>query len=577
MFNLLRQLLIEGFLSKGVPYIASHPELGVPIGIFNTKDEPNYQARVKSIKKYGVKGNPLSNKLAKLLGIQTPIPSYQDNPEGPKALSDKQMKQLNEYNKVTSNILGNQTEIDRLLGSSFKRYERLLKPASTANELLNIALNGLDAEHKIRQQLIGTMGVMGSLQKAYQQEIQQAVTGVIKYGGTMEDVMGTIRDLSSEMGRNLLMDNESIERMVVFGKSVDIASGDVAKLAAGFERMGLGIQDGIDMGNEMAQVARKMGLNVSQFMSSVAGNMKMVNAYNFKDGVAGFTRMAAQAQRLQFDMNKVLSTVEKVWDPEGAIQMAADLQVMGGAVGALSDPFQTMYMATSNMEGLQDSILQTAASMIHLDEATGELTISPTEMRRMREFANATGQDYQELVNSARLLKKEQAVMQQMGSLFGGEEDQEMLQQFVAAQAQFKDGEYVVEIEGKDIAVDELGEKQLQLLRSQQKDSAKDEKDIALDQLHALDAIKLSLDEGLKVMEFDAADTFAPLIKDVGDAGAEIVRGIGSDVYEEIKVIGKAAISDMLGEGDGTNLTIAITELSKKITDIYEVQQGVWY
>ena len=31
----------------------------------------------------------------------------------------------------------------------------------------------------------------------------------------------------------------------------------------------------------------------------------------------------------------------------------------------------------------------------------------------------------------------------------------------------------------------------------------------------------------------------------------------------------------MLGEGDGTNLTIAITELSKKITDIYEVQQGV--
>ena len=530
MFNLLRQLLIEGFLSKGVPYIASHPELGVPIGIFNTKDEPNYQARVKSIKKYGVKGNPLSNKLAKLLGIQTPIPSYQDNPEGPKALSDKQMKQLNEYNKVTSNILGNQTEIDRLLGSSFKRYERLLKPASTANELLNIALNGLDAEHKIRQQLIGTMGIMGSLQKAYQQEIQQAVTGVIKYGGTMEDVMGTIRDLSSEMGRNLLMDNESIERMVVFGKSVDIASGDVAKLAAGFERMGLGIQDGIDMGNEMAQVARKMGLNVSQFMSSVAGNMKMVNAYNFKDGVAGFTRMAAQAQRLQFDMNKVLSTVEKVWDPEGAIQMAADLQVMGGAVGALSDPFQTMYMATSNMEGLQDSILQTAASMIHLDEATGELTISPTEMRRMREFANATGQDYQELVNSARLLKKEQAVMQQMGSLFGGEEDQEMLQQFVAAQAQFKDGEYVVEIGGEDIAVDELGEKQLQLLRSQQKDSAKDEKDIALDQLHALDAIKLSLDEGLKVMEFDAADTFAPLIKDVGDAGAEIVRGIGSDV-----------------------------------------------
>jgi len=41
MFNLQIQLLIETFLSKGKAYIASHPELGVPIGIFNTYDEPN--------------------------------------------------------------------------------------------------------------------------------------------------------------------------------------------------------------------------------------------------------------------------------------------------------------------------------------------------------------------------------------------------------------------------------------------------------------------------------------------------------------------------------------------------------
>ena len=55
MIKLLKQLFIERLLSGAIPYIAFHPELGVPIGVFNYKDEPNYQARVKSIEKYGTR------------------------------------------------------------------------------------------------------------------------------------------------------------------------------------------------------------------------------------------------------------------------------------------------------------------------------------------------------------------------------------------------------------------------------------------------------------------------------------------------------------------------------------------
>ena len=65
MFKLTIQLYIEQILSGSKSYLASHPELGVPVGIFNYKDEPDYESRVKSIKKYGSKGNPLSRELAK--------------------------------------------------------------------------------------------------------------------------------------------------------------------------------------------------------------------------------------------------------------------------------------------------------------------------------------------------------------------------------------------------------------------------------------------------------------------------------------------------------------------------------
>lgn len=78
MFNIFNQLVVEYVLSGAKPYLASHPDLGVPLGIFNTKDEPNKAARIKSIKKYGKRGNPLSYKIAQKLGISLPIPSFTD-------------------------------------------------------------------------------------------------------------------------------------------------------------------------------------------------------------------------------------------------------------------------------------------------------------------------------------------------------------------------------------------------------------------------------------------------------------------------------------------------------------------
>lgn len=87
-FNILIQLYIEQILSGAKSYLASHPELGVPLGIFNYKHEPNYEARVNSIKKLGLKGNPFSLHLAETLGVKNILPSFvvledEDDPEPP--------------------------------------------------------------------------------------------------------------------------------------------------------------------------------------------------------------------------------------------------------------------------------------------------------------------------------------------------------------------------------------------------------------------------------------------------------------------------------------------------------------
>ena len=280
-----------------------------------------------------------------------------------------------------------------------------------------------------------------------------------------------------------------------------------ARLVAGFDKMGVGVDAAIDKGMEMRDVATSMGLNVGKFMKTIAENMSMVNAYNFKDGVQGFTRMAAQAQRLGLSMQSVKGLMEKVLDPEGAIDLAANLQVIGGAVGDLADPFKLMFMATSDLEGLQDAMIKAGESAITFNEETGELGISPTEMRRMRAMAEQLGMGYEEYVNSVKMAKKETLAMSQMNlAAFAGSEDAEELKTFAASMAQFKDGKYKIQMTpGSEwTALEDLTADQMKLMRTSMKADEKatagmdaaSEKEIMFRSMTALEAIQAKAMQG---------------------------------------------------------------------------------
>jgi hypothetical protein len=160
----------------------------------------------------------------------------------------------------------------------------------------------------------------------------------------------------------------------------------------------------------MTEEARSYGVNVSSFMSEVNKNLKLMVTYNFKDGVQGLSKMVAEAQALRIDMSKTVSFADELMSPEKAIETAAGFQMLGGAVGALGDPFQLLHMAQTDMEGLQTSLVDMAGASVDFNKETGEFNIPVTEMYRLREAAKLAGQSYQEFsemaINSAQRTEK---------------------------------------------------------------------------------------------------------------------------------------------------------------------------
>ena len=609
MFRLLIQLYIEKLLSGGQPYFASHPELGVPLGIFNRKDEPNHQSRVNSILKQGREGNPLSTKLAKLFGVDTPLPSYftDDGPspealkmykavyDQQKSISSLTTQQKKEYEKIygetrkVTKELGTQIELQTasslLLGKSKAFYDDIgnlitggADGTERMNALLRLSNGALEKEGAIRKAVVKTMGQQGQMQTVSQRNIASAAVQTAEYGVDFEETLRAVSTLSEVIGRNLSIDDDTIARLAIFANATELGADSTARLVQGFDKMGVGVDAALTKGMEMRDVAQSMGLNVGKFMKTVAENMSMVNAYNFKDGVQGFTRMAAQAQRLGLSMQSVKGLMEKVLDPEGAIDLAANLQVIGGAVGDLADPFKLMFMASSDLEGLQDAMVKAGESAITFNEETGDMGISPTEMRRMRAMAEQLGVGYEEYVGSVKMAKKETLAMSQMNlSAFAGSKDAEELKTFAASMAQFEDGKYQIQLEpGSEwTALEDLTGDQMKLLRESMKGDEKrakaidgaSEKEIMFRSMTALEAIQAKAAQGQTGFEMELgaggqalAESTIALLK------SPIVDSIQSGMEASAVTI-REMLKDVMSPSGGSELAVD-TSWGKVVTDL---------
>jgi hypothetical protein len=150
--------------------------------------------------------------------------------------------------------------------------------------------------------------------------------------------------------------------------------------------------------------------------------------------------MVARSQALRVEFKGVTGLADRLFDPEKAIELAANMQVLGGAVGDLADPFKLMYMAENDVEGLQEAIGQAAASSVTFNEQTGAFKLTGTEMRRLRAQADALGMDYGDLVDKSIKYRKESEILSRLQPLQGFSNLSKEQQQVIASLAEIGPG-----------------------------------------------------------------------------------------------------------------------------------------
>jgi hypothetical protein len=251
-----------------------------------------------------------------------------------------------------------------------------------------------------------------------------------------------------------------------------------AEMGKDFEKVGIGVYDMSKTVQNMGLNSMKLGLNAKTTTAELDKSLGKLNQYGFKNGIEGLNRMIQESIEFRMNMQNVYDLAEKVWSPEGALEVVANLQMIGGAYGDLNDPIKLMYMATNDVEGLQDAIEGAAKSLVTYNQEQGRFQVTGANLRRAKEMAKELGMSMEELTTTAvASMERTQAASDLMGKgLVISDENKEFLTNI----AQMRGGKMTIEVpksiqeelglKGTNIALETLTQEQANVLIARQEE-----------------------------------------------------------------------------------------------------------
>ena len=422
----------------------------------------------------------------------------------------------NVFEKLTEKVtqMENQTlGVMRSMGGVFNILERAATPLDKAND---------------------TVG-------QFQNNFMKASKNVLEFGGSSKDVLESIEGIADAMGRAVFPSQAVMENIVALSKTTGLTVKEVSSMVEKLSSFGGTQEESTKKISEMAKQARMVGLDANKFVKSMSENVDKVGGFGFKDGVKSLQNMTKQAQMLKTTFSSIVGNLQDtVLDPEGAIETAAKFQMLGGEVGKLADPFQLMYMAQTDMEGLQKELVKSSQAAFKFNKETGNFDASTQDLYRLREQASITGTKLEDLVKTGREAAKLDYIKDKFN--FDGLKQEE--KELLAGLAQIDtDGNVTVDIPGFGALKegDALSAEQTKLLQEYQAKATLDEKQIAVRQLTTternardVEIIKNAILYKLVDGGAEQREKLLQSMKDNQDSYNEATKGMANEVGQKI-------------------------------------------
>ena len=366
----------------------------------------------------------------------------------------------------------------------------------------------------------------------------------LRYDVDSKELLAAQENYMKAAGRNIRVSDSGQETIA----AMTLMGGKGNELAAMFDNFGVSLETTGDHVGKMFADATKQGLSFEKYSDNVAKNIKIAQNYTFKNGLKGLESMAKKATAMKMDMQQVAALADKVSTVEGAIDVSAQLQVLGGPFAQLADPLGMLNEGLNDMEGLQDRLIKMVGGLGSFDKETGEVKVSSFNKQRIKAASQAMGVSYDAIMESVNAQARRGEIKKQIAASATASGFNDDMKELIMNSGTIKDGKAGVSIRGKFKALDEITEEDRKAIEKESQVESEDIKDIAFS-TRSLNEIE----EGVK--------------KDHREQQAKFYKGLAETM---------ATITEQLGGIDAIHKTLIIMQAARAVGSVMDLGKGLF-
>ena len=472
--------------------------------------------------------------------------------ENSEKLSKNKAKLLDDLKKEQKNYNDTLKKENDLLEKSVKNRRFAVDLARQLSNQLKSGWKYIQDADKLIKSTNLNLGMSGAKAAAMRDAFEKSAGYVSRIGGTITDIQTIMQGYAEETGRARALTGEMVKDIASIGKGTGLGIEQATKLGAQFELMGFDAKSTMNYVQGVVDTTERMGVNTTKVLKNINDNFKKLNTYTFQQGVKGFAEMASYAEKFKIDIGQALNAAQVAHTLQGAIDLTAQLQVMGGEF-AKTDPFQMLFLSRNDPAKFTEKIADMTKGVVtfrKVSDGTFEKFISPADRDRLTAVAKSLGIEASELTQIAERQAEIQRMRKEMSGL-GLSEDQKKI------------------IEGAAIFEKQTGKFQVQV-----GNTMKNISELTKDQADSFIKQQVSLEERAKqAMTFD--ETFRATIQTLKSSLLPILKQVNWLLDHTIKPIADLAAKGW-GVGGAAAALISAGLLWKGVTNKLGNVIGRW-
>lgn len=386
----------------------------------------------------------MDESIRQLSGISTDSKSGGDKTKGVIKTLSQIVSEMYNASKVQTYAPDNRdylsTTLDNMETSSFKNF------GAVVGGIIETAYDGMVDYIKEQSYLLGIvnkeLGLSGQLSKDFRDRVTEAQPELVRMGIPFKDLTGSLEKLINDTGRFALVGTDMLVRAGEVATAYGMNMQDVISSYAAFEKVGIGASDAQEAIADAGARSLELGIQSRKVIEGMVENIGKLNQYGFQNGAEGLEKMVRRSLEVRMNLQDVFKVADQVFDPESALDLSANLQVLGASFGAFNDPLRLMYMATNEVEGLGGALEGVYQGLATYNESMGAFEVTGLQLRQAREIAKTLGVDLESVVNTAKALQERGQVDMALSGLQITDEDRE----FLANISRMENGQMSVEL-----------------------------------------------------------------------------------------------------------------------------------